>query len=460
MRPGSFRGRRGQHPGIDVDPSAVRRARTEAGLSLAQVVGDQFTRGALYMVEQGKARPSMRMLALISRRTGRPVSYFLRSMASDDKLRSAVDELARLVAVEEFTAAVEAGEKLVALQMPTPVEAEARLLLGRAFVRLFDGRCARPQLDRARELYELLTDQVMQAEVLDELACAHYLNDDPRAVSLAWQALDCVERLRTPPPDLLVRILLHLGSFLLRVQDWSRAADCYRRALTVEQPAPRIRHRAMLHDQLGQATQRLGHRGESLQHAYQAHELYRATKDPVDAVRAENNLGWVLLQQGELDAAAPHLERALALCERHQLERQGRADVLLNLAELYIARDELGAAAERLAGALKLAVALNQRHDQATAWRMRGRLYRRKGEHDAAYEAYAKAMEMLGELELDAELAQVHDECARMLDEQGRVHEAAESWRRSAAAAFRAMLQAHRGGADNLDAEHSRASAR
>ena len=69
------RGPRGS--GINVDPARVRQARHEAGLSLAQVVGDQVSRTFLHLIETGRSRPSQAVLSLIARRTGRPLSYFL-----------------------------------------------------------------------------------------------------------------------------------------------------------------------------------------------------------------------------------------------------------------------------------------------------------------------------------------------------------------------------------------------
>ena len=71
MRPGS----RGS--GIHVDPLRVREARREAGLSLAQVAGDEISRTFVYLVEHGRSRPSKAVLTLIAKRTGRPISYFV-----------------------------------------------------------------------------------------------------------------------------------------------------------------------------------------------------------------------------------------------------------------------------------------------------------------------------------------------------------------------------------------------
>lgn len=65
--------------GIVVDPVRVRAARLAAGLSLAQVARDDVSRTFLLFVEQGKSRPSKRVLDLIAKRTHRPVSFFLSS---------------------------------------------------------------------------------------------------------------------------------------------------------------------------------------------------------------------------------------------------------------------------------------------------------------------------------------------------------------------------------------------
>src|SRR6202171_2937252 len=70
-------GRRGRRRGVEIKPGTVKQARSEAGLSLAQVAGTEISRTAIYFVETGKAKPSMETLKLIATRTGRPLDYFL-----------------------------------------------------------------------------------------------------------------------------------------------------------------------------------------------------------------------------------------------------------------------------------------------------------------------------------------------------------------------------------------------
>src|SRR5260370_41872992 len=71
---GVQRGPRGS--GMSVDPARVREARSAAGLSLAQLAGDQVSRTFIHLIEQGRSRPSRNVLALIARRTGKPMVYF------------------------------------------------------------------------------------------------------------------------------------------------------------------------------------------------------------------------------------------------------------------------------------------------------------------------------------------------------------------------------------------------
>ena len=97
------RGARGS--GIPVNPSRVREARVEAGMSLAQVAGDDVSRTFIHFVEQGRSRPSQSVLALIARRTGKPISYFLDGNAQEPAGSGVAEELSRVAgSVRRFAA--------------------------------------------------------------------------------------------------------------------------------------------------------------------------------------------------------------------------------------------------------------------------------------------------------------------------------------------------------------------
>ncbi|HSR24357.1 MAG TPA: helix-turn-helix transcriptional regulator, partial [Candidatus Eisenbacteria bacterium] len=90
---GSSRSTTRKPKGIAIRPEAVRQARIEKGLSLAEVAGGEVTRATIHLVEAGKMRPSMRTLQLIAQRTGRPVSHFIAGQQGSEEQRAARDEL-------------------------------------------------------------------------------------------------------------------------------------------------------------------------------------------------------------------------------------------------------------------------------------------------------------------------------------------------------------------------------
>ena len=98
------RGTRGS--GIAVDPERVREARIEAGLSLAQLAREDVSRTFIHFVETGQSRPSQPVLALIARRTGKPISYFtLQATSERNSSMGLATDLARVAKrVQQFAA--------------------------------------------------------------------------------------------------------------------------------------------------------------------------------------------------------------------------------------------------------------------------------------------------------------------------------------------------------------------
>ena len=108
-----------------MDPIRVREARLEAGLSLAQVAGDDVSRTFIHFVEQGRSRPSKAVLSLIARRTGKPISYFMLPATSKGQpktgLAAEIAQVAKrirgFVAVTHLTEVEQQAMKLVELTM-------------------------------------------------------------------------------------------------------------------------------------------------------------------------------------------------------------------------------------------------------------------------------------------------------------------------------------------------------
>lgn len=434
---GSSRSTNRKPKGIAIRPEAVRQARIEKGLSLAEVAGGEVTRATIHLVEAGKMRPSMRTLQLIAQRTGRPVSHFIAGQQGSEEQRAARDELSRLVDTGDYGAATALGGRLLAEELDPGIEADVRLSLGRAYVRMIDAGGAQPHLARARDLFARLGDSFMVAHVLEQEAMAMFLLEDPRTLGRALDALERCEQLDPPAPALRASVLNLLGNIHMRSHDWANAARFFEMGLHASDGVVSLRQTARLHHGLSAAQQQMGDFAGAVRSAERASALYAVDTDVVALVRAENDLGYVLLRQGELGAAAPHLERALQLCDEHGLERRCRAEVFNSLGELYLERGRPKTAQAYLRQALDVATRLEERDSQATAWHLLGRVHLQSGDDRAADRSFTRAIDLLRQLGLTERLRECAVEYADLLHRQGRLEDSIVYWRIAAGASTR-----------------------
>jgi tetratricopeptide (TPR) repeat protein len=435
--PGSPRSGRRRSKGIAVRPDAVREARLERGLSLSEVAGCEVTRAAIHLVETGKMRPSMRTLELIAHRTGRPVSYFLARRDGCEAHQAACDDLSRLVDRGSYREAIALGRRLLEEGVDATIEAEVRLGIGRAHVRMMDGSAAIPHLGKARLLFERMGDRWMVAHALEQQATAMFLAGDPRAPACALDALGRCEQLEPPSPTLHSSVLSLLGSIHMRAHDWHNAARFYELGLAVSEDLVSLRTTARLHDGLTAAYQQLGDLAGALRSAERAFALYGVDADVTGLIRAENNLGYALLRQGEVDAARKHLVRALELCEEHDVHPLGRAHILNSVGELHLALGEPDVARAHLMRSLDVSEALGERGAEASARHLLGCACVQLGEEDAADGWFTSAIELLARLDLAEPLRVCATEYAELLYRRGRAEESIRYWRVAAGAARR-----------------------
>src|SRR5712671_1843878 len=103
-------------PGVTLRPGAVKQARQESGLSLAQVGKGHVTAPAIYLVETGRTRPSLPTLEHIARRTGKPVEFFLADPGgTTDTSQTALADLEALVGDGRYKEAISLGESMLDL---------------------------------------------------------------------------------------------------------------------------------------------------------------------------------------------------------------------------------------------------------------------------------------------------------------------------------------------------------
>ena len=116
--------------GIAIDPERVRRARAQKGLTLAELAGSEVSRTFIYLVERGQARPSLPVLKLIARRTGKPIDYFKRPVKPNAASVELAEALSASAAqVRKFMSTVElSASELEAMRLVETFIRRAALL--------------------------------------------------------------------------------------------------------------------------------------------------------------------------------------------------------------------------------------------------------------------------------------------------------------------------------------------
>jgi tetratricopeptide (TPR) repeat protein len=174
-----------------------------------------------------------------------------------------------------------------------------------------------------------------------------------------------------------------------------------------------------------------GHLERAAEYAHKALSLYSLEQDQVLVARAENELGLLLMRQGQLDAAETWFENALAHFEGGHVERS-RSHILLSLAELKLLQGDLGSAGELTEQGLKLADRFDESLAQATGLELHGRVAAAAGEWRSADKYFRAALRKLDELGLNERLAATHAEYARTFEQRGDDRRASQHWRKAA----------------------------
>lgn len=419
----------------------MRRARLEAGLSLAQVVaGTDINRQTVYLVEQGRMRPSLEVLQQIARRTGKPVTYFLgervvdaEPTASMRRIQSGLTQLERHLLVRDFAAAVELGERLLQSAVDSASEASVRVALGQALDMLRRPEDALPHLERALELAEGLSDPWGAIDALDWIGMAQYLLDEPKALATLTDALERCRKLQPVFAPSLVRILSHIGTVHISRHAMRAAIRAFEEAAAAAETVRDIAQLARMYDNLSQAYSQLLQPAKALALANKALHYYEMERDLAGVYRAENNLGDLLLRDGDLAAAEKHLARALRGFSELGVDRRGRGYVLVNIGELALRRGDLDAAEEVLTEALTLGTSIGERVVQANAHAWLAVAHERRGAPGRADREFLAAIAILAELEMPDRLREAHLAYGRMLKTRGDLARAIEHIEEAAA---------------------------
>jgi tetratricopeptide (TPR) repeat protein len=284
------------------------------------------------------------------------------------------------------------------------------------------------ELRGARARFDEVLDQRSLIDALDWEGMALFLLDDPLCLPVLLDALGRSRGLSPGGELLRVRILTHIATVHVSRHAWRDAIRYYEEASRTSENLRDLAQIARAYDGLSQAYASLGQSARAIAYANKALALYATQSDLAGLSRAENNLGDLLLRLDEVDAAEPHLRRALEGCQSMGLDRRGSGYVLVNLAEVAYRRGDSDEARRLIAQAVDLARELGERVVQANSELLLARISAQTRDPREADRHFNSAIELLQDLEMPDRMREAHLEYGRLLRKRGLIAEAADQF--------------------------------
>ena len=409
---------------------------------MAKLAEPELTRQAIFLVETGQTRPSMRTLEIIAARTGKPVEFFLaqprekparKDTATTD---AGVEELQALCLQQQFGKAISVGLEMLKRPLSPTVEAHARQYIGQALVRSSRPDEGLEHIHAAQHLLDSDPDPWLAVECADWEACALYIKEDGRALSVAERALKLCRATEPRLPGTEARILEHIATIHVKNHSYERAIEHYEQALEVAGAVRDLSRLGRTYHGLGIAYQQRGDLGRAIEYTHKALALYALERDNALLARGENELGLLLMRKGQMDRAEEAFTTALSRFDESGTERT-KSHILLSLAEVQLKTARYADGVETVKKALELANQLGERLALAAGHSLLGQLHEKMGKRQLADRDFRLALRLLKADGLRGRLAETHAAYAELLEARSDSRGANRHWKEAAQLALR-----------------------
>lgn len=397
----------------------LRQYRQRAGLTQAQLAGDQYTGAYVSALENGLVRASMKALTYLSGRLDVSVEQLLTDRVPRwDRLEADL-QLASgdwQTAVDRYTSLIEGK--------PSRADA-AQLLRGRAeaYCRLRQPREAIADATSAYEELHQLGHHADAAYAAYWLANAHYqLDNAAEARAIGLQVLAEVRAGLSVQADFKLRLLVALAA----TDSWEGHHD---RALTLLEEARALdeklddRARAALLFSLAIGYFETGDHEAALRAGSEAQGLYQAADAVLEGGMLRNCLALTYMEVGNLARASHTAVEAREMVARTN-DRRMLAHVAETQAQIALAQEDEPALIGFVSEALDLARSTANTNAESAALLTLARLHQRRSRIADAISTYGQAADLLRSHGPRPRLSEVLREWADLLVSQGHHQEA------------------------------------
>lgn len=397
----------------------LRRARTQAALTQAQLSAGRYTKAYVSALENGLVKPSMAALNFFAERLQVPIEQLL----SDREQAWTRLEADLRLAAGDWEQAVDAFSGLLEANPSEHVRAELLLGLAEGHSRMGRGHEAVRAASESAALFNAQQRHREAAWATYWQASGLYeLEQGDQAAGLLTRLLDEIGAGLVVEPDLPVRVLIALAMVASRDDEPERALGY------LEQARSRIaelddREHAVFLFSLALSYRELGDYEAAISTGTQSLARFRSADAGFEAASIQNELALVYLALGSLDVARTHAAEAHAYFSRRD-DTRWLAHVTETEGQIALAAGSAREAIELSTESLRLAEESGDKKAAITALLLLARAQRAKGDLQPAAATLERAASLSEEYGRRAQLQMVLGEWSDVMAALGNLGQA------------------------------------
>ena len=406
----------------------VRAARHDAGLSQAQLAGDELTKGFISQIESGLVRPSIRSLQHIASRLGRPLDYFIADEPLAATKRVTFHRLAAEAAAERLDWGASQGAAEAGLSVAVDPAERATFLRLLASAALYQGR-REEAFDRVTEGLALL-DVAKQpndvARLMYVRGLAYGEAGQLVASTEAFETVrDIVERHEILDPRLRARVSVALGTVYRRLGRTTKAIASYESGLATASRANELKLAAQGFMGIAVSHYDAGDLDAAITSYERALGLFERMSDTSFELQVRQSLASIHFQQGRVDQARELADRTIARAD--EVGDEHWAAVAQVVRARILLSDGNAAEAKKLASrAERMLVKVGDPIQRGHALRVLAITCEALGETSETDRAFRQAIELFSSIDDRADLTLAASEYSQILRARGSIDEAFE----------------------------------
>ena len=425
----------------------LRAARLAAGLTQAEVAGDEVSPAYVSRIEAGQRRPEAMLLERMAARLGIELRVLLAEPADqhDDELRVRLDHAELSLVSGDHTTALQGADEILT-SLTADSFSDQGLVRRTQQIRAL----ALEGLGRSDDAIPLLEDLVNQPQadvswlkaVIALSRCYREAGDFARAIDVGERASTLNDELGLAGTTEAIQLTVTIAGAYMQRGDLAHALQMCERCIADAERVNSPVAKASAYWNASVVESMRGNPVAALQLAQRAMSLFELGEDSRNLGRLRTQVAFMQLLQDPPDAQAAKAtlelaERELSWSSASQLDRAdhhlatGKADLLLG--ELDSAEQHAAVAREMIGGQSPMLF--------AETLVLVGQIHAAQGNLAAARGDYREAIESLSGVGVDRDVARLWFELAGLLDQAGDAKGALDAYRRGAASTGLADLR-------------------